>query len=410
MTAKDRIILRDLAKRVREVAEGERMAELRKKWIRHNDFETSEPMVLFETGGMVCEAAPDALLECESDDARAAERVLRLRLFQAESIRDDTVIDADFRVNWDVKQDGWRKRAHNRHGDVGDEHQAGYVPIPVLTDPKQIVDMPYTTYSVDREGTARTLAFWENVFGDLLSVRLRGTYWWTLGLTWDFLRLTGLEAFLTMPYDDPKSFSDIMKFLENDALGFVKFLEAEDLFTLNNANDYVGSGTLGYTSLLPGEDFAGHVKAKHLWCLVESQESVVMSPKMFAEFIFPHQNRVAQAFGLSYYGCCEPIDQRFDTISKIENLHTVSVSAWCNMRRMAAQIDRPLVWAAKPNPALVSSLFEEEALRGHCKEALECFGGEPMELVMKDVHTVNGDLSRCGRWVELAREEINRAL
>lgn len=405
ISAEDRYILRELARRVREVASQPRMEALRKKWVAHNDFQTDEPMVLFELGGIQNMVVPDSELKCVGQDARQMERMLKLRLFQAEKVRDDLVIDADLCINWQIQQHGWRNKAHDQHGKVEGGVQEGYVPIPVLSDPEEIYQMQPTTYTVLREESGKTLAFWENVLGDILNVRLRGNYWWTLGMTWDFLRLTGMETFLTLPYDDPDAFHAIMSFLEKDAENFIDFLEKESLFTLNNGNDYVGSGTCGFTHKLPGDDFDGQVKAHNLWVLMESQESVSMSPSMFKEFIFPYQKRLAERFGLCYYGCCEPLHNRFDAVAQLRNLHTVSVSPWCDMARLAEQLekDRPLVLACKPSPALISAGFEEEPLKDHTRQALHYFKGRPVELVMKDVHTVEHDLSRCGRWVDLVR-------
>jgi len=262
---------------------------------------------------------------------------------------------------------------------------------------------------VDRAATARDISFWENIFGDILNVRLRSGTWWTFGLTASFLSITGMEAFLTLPYDDPDAFRAIMRFLRDDALEYIRFMTDETLFCLNNGNDYVGSGSYGYTSRLPGESFDGRVKPEHLWCLMESQESVNTSPAMFGEFIFPYQKQLAELFGLCYYGCCEPVHNRFHLIEQINNLRSVSVSPWCDMESISERMAGRYIFSRKPNPAWISTAnFEEELLRKDTRRALKLTRGAPSEIIMKDVHTVYDDKSRCARWVRMVREEIDR--
>jgi len=406
MNAKDIGILRELAKRLRDAANAPVMEEKRKKWALHNDMKSKEPLVLFEAVSIQHELFPEDSLLCGSPEARAAEKALKLKLFHADVIRDDQVIDAEFRVNFTVHQHGWREKLVYNTAAGDDPGLHSYVPKPLLKDAQEIYGLEHSAFYFDKEKTLSNMAFWENILGDILNVRLRGNYWWTLGMTWDFLRLTGMEEFLVLPYDDEDAFHAIMRFLMEDQFAYFDFLEKENLFTLNNGNDYIGSGGCGYTSELPKADFTGRVRTKDLWCLLESQESVSMSPAMFRDFIFPYQLETAKRFGLVYYGCCEPLHNRYDTISKIENLRTLSVSPWCDMKALAEQIDRPLNVACKPSPALIAQGFEKEALTEHARLAKESFPEQAIEYVMKDVHTIEGDVSRITRWMDIARNNL----
>ena len=75
---------------------------------------------------------------------------------------------------------------------------------------------------------------------------------------------------------------------------------------MNNENDYIGSGSMGYSRALPGPDRPGApaVQTRDLWVLLESQETVGVGPDLFEEFIFPYQLSIAKRFGRIYYGCC----------------------------------------------------------------------------------------------------------
>jgi hypothetical protein len=203
-----------------------------------------------------------------------------------------------------------------------------------------------------------------------------------------------------------------MKFMMEDHLTFARWLERENLFTLNNENDYIGSGSVAYTHELPKPGMNGQVRLQDLWCLSESQETVGVGPEMFAEFIFPYQKQLIEHFGLSYYGCCEPVHNRWHVIKQISNLRKVSISPWCDQAMMARELGSRQVFCRKPNPTLVSTEnFNEESIRRDIRETLShtrqhnCL----VELVMKDVHTVQRQPERLGRWVRIAREECDRA-
>ena len=61
------------------------------------------------------------------------------------------------------------------------------------------------------------------------------------------------------------------------------------------------------------------------------------------------------------------------------------------------------------NPVRILVVDDEAAIRRDLRQTLETARGCRIELIMKDVHTLNGEPDRAGRWVALAREEIRRA-
>ena len=76
---------------------------------------------------------------------------------------------------------------------------------------------------------------------------------------------------------------------------------------------------------------------------------------------------------------------------------------------MAEALGRDYVFSRKPNPALISTgIFDEDAIRADIRETLDVAGDCRLEIIMKDVHTLDNDPTRLARWVELAREEIEK--
>jgi hypothetical protein len=150
------------------------------------------------------------------------------------------------------------------------------------------------------------------------------------------------------------------------------------------------------------------VRVRDLWGLSESQETVGISPRMFGEFIFPYQLPIISRFGLSYYGCCEPVHNRWHIIRQIPNLRRVSVSPWCDEAFVADAVGDEVIYCRKPNPAIISTgHFDEGAIREDVRATLRAARGCTVEFAMKDVHTLSDEPLRLGRWVALAREVID---
>jgi hypothetical protein len=153
------------------------------------------------------------------------------------------------------------------------------------------------------------------------------------------------------------------------------------------------------------------VRLKDVWGFGESQETVLCSPQMFAEFILPYQVPLLKKFGLNCYGCCEGVHLRIDEIFKrVPRLRRVSVAPWADQAIMAGKLARKDVFSRKPNPAHVSVGFDEDAIRADIRSTLRVAGKLATELVLKDTHTFEGDGTRPGRWVKIAFEEIGNYL
>jgi len=149
------------------------------------------------------------------------------------------------------------------------------------------------------------------------------------------------------------------------------------------------------------------VRTKDLWGFAESQETVGISPRMFAEFILPYQVPILERFGLNCYGCCEPLEKRWKYVREIPRLRRVSVSPFADLRQMTNLLGDQYVLSIKPNPAdLALDEFDEAHIRGVIREILHITRGCHVELILKDTHTIRGDASRLIRWVQIAREEI----
>jgi hypothetical protein len=227
-------------------------------------------------------------------------------------------------------------------------------------------------------------------------------------MTWTLVNLRGLSQMMYDMLDEPDNLHRMMAFLRDGHMAKLDFLEKNNLLSLNNDGTYVGSGGFGWTHELPEKDFTGQVRTQDMWGFAESQETVGVSPSMFAEFIFPYQLDILSRFGLNCYGCCEPVDSRWKIIENIPHLRRVSVSPWAKIPRMAEYLGSHFIFSMKPNPAdLAMPTFDENRIRSGLHDAMRIARKNNcrMEIIMKDNNTINKDPQRVIRWVKIAREE-----
>ena len=406
-SAKEREILRGLAGKARSIADHPEMAERKKLWKNHNGLKSEKPMILADPECAWEELVPLSELVCVHPTLKEWELNLRKRIFWWENINDDDVVEPYFDIPWVVTIGNYGVEALKTQG----EHRGSYTWKPSLNDigdfkkvlafRKLTVDRALTRYQVETAGS---------IFGDILPVRIRGKYWWSVGLTLPVIEAIGLENLMLYMYDRPDDLHALMAWFRDEQLHVLDWFEKEGLLTDTNENDYVGSGGIAYTDELPQKDRNKDepVRLKDIWGFAESQETVGVSPEMFEEFIFPYQAPLLEKFGLNCYGCCEPIEKRIHTLKRIPRLRRLSVSAWADEEKAAREIGKDYIYSRKPNPAAICVSFNEEKIRRDLQKTLQTARGCNLEFNMKDTHTLQNEPWRITRWVELAREQIAR--
>ena len=406
-------ILRRLAERVKAISESPANEERRRAWYALDAGEADRVMILAEVSG-VCDRIhplPGAICKCAGEWARGVEYGLRAAIWQFEELQDDHVVEPVINTNWKVSASNYGVDVVMHHGDSGTPLGARSWDSPLRDLDKDFDKLHLRTFSVDRGASLDEKARLETVFDEILTVRMRSMHYWTMGMTWPAIELIGLEGLMMAMYDNPTGLHRLMAFLRDDHLAFSGWLEREGLYSLNNENDYIGSGSVGYTRSLPQADWkpGSPVRARDLWVLSESQETVGVGPQQFEEFIFPYQRTLVDKFGKCYYGCCEPVHNRWHILKRLPNLARVSVSPWADQEFMAGALGRNCVFSRKPNPTLIStSVFDEDAIRADLRQTLDIARDCRLEIIMKDVHTLNNEPARLPRWVHLAREEAAR--
>jgi len=229
------------------------------------------------------------------------------------------------------------------------------------------------------------------------------------------MRLMSMETFFMAMYDCPDTLHALLGLLRDNASRMCQWAEAEGLLVLNNGNQCTCGTCFNFTTQLPRRPAVpGPAKLADMWAGMDSQETVGVSPELFHKFCFPYYRDLAELFGLVYWGCCEPVDPIWElSISKLPHLKAVSISRWADQRYMADVLDgQGIVFSRKPNPNLlgVDVNLDEAAWAAEIRATLAATAGKniPVEFVVRDVYSLQGNLAKARRAVAIARAEIDQ--
>ena len=161
---------------------------------------------------------------------------------------------------------------------------------------------------------------------------------------------------------------------------------------------------------IPAEGYdPNHVRAKDIWTMSQAQIFSTASPAMHEEFDIEYSKAWYARFGLGYYGCCEPLDDKIDLVRKLPNVRKISMSPWVDLDRGAERIGRDYVFSRKPSPAIVGvEHWNPEAVEKEVKATLKACArhGCPVEIILKDISTVRREPQRLWEWSDIVRRLI----
>ena len=405
LSTKDKTILRDVGRKLAEVAAHPSHKEKAGLWRRLNGLERVRPMILLmdstqhETGNKV-------ELQCEGKWARAEERALRTKIYQWEHMRDDRVIDATSYCSFIYTVTGMGIEVNTTNPDhVFGAKQYNCV-IDDNSDP-EMIRMPEVT--VDWNATNRRLDLFHEVYDGIIPVGAHGNAGCWFAIMDGFIQWRGLQRTFIDMIDRPEWVHAWMEQLTRWHESEWEQYEELGLISLNNCTDgvmSVGPGGLGFTDELPQPDFDGeHIRRKDIWGHATTQIFSEVSPAMHEEFALKYERRFLSKFGLSSYGCCEPLDRKVNILRSIPNLRRISMSPWIDAARGAEAIGRDGVFSYKPNPAILGmETWDVNYAREQLRDVFEKTKGCVVEVIMKDLHTVRGEVRRMSEWVDMAMQ------
>lgn len=403
-SSRERQVIRALAQKVLELACRPEEEEKRKLWTNHNDLQKTRPLIFCDPENGWNEIVTQDQIQCSNPLLRVWEMALRKEIFWGQTMKDDKVIEVFFYIPYNYTSTGYGLKEETlRTSDEG-----SCVWIDKITDYEQ--DLPKLTFPdilIDYEKTNRVVGFANELLGDILTVKLRGVWWWSLGMTWDYIKYRKLEDFMIDILMYPEWVHKFMDFLCKATHRKLDFLESSHLLSLNSGGAYVGSGGFGWTTQLPRSDANPEkVKTMDMWGFAESQETIGIDPDAYGEFIFPYEKTILERFGLNCYGCCEPIDPRWHYVKQFPRLRRISVSPWANIPKMSELLHDKYIMSIKPSPTPLSMrTIDKNAIRTELRQTLQQTKNCHVELIMKDNHTLGKNPMNAINWCRIAKEE-----
>lgn len=412
VNAEEKRILQGLARKVARLADLPVMEERKKLWKDHLSLKQTRPVIFIDPEQAWFEILPHTVLRCRNALARVWEYRLLKEIYWQENIGDDRVCRKEFSVQ-DIARMGDFGLPIVRTGGGGGK--AYHIEASVKDYDEDLGKLHFRSLTVDREASARIREIAHDVFDGILTVKTENAWWYSAGLTVDLIGLRGYENFMYDIYDYPDELKALMGFLRDDWLNMLSRLEKENLLSLNNAGEFMGTGGYGWCDDLPSTGFdAEHVRPIDMWGYCESQESVSIAPDAWEEFVLPYQIPIMEKFGLNSYGCCEPLDPWIDVLKKkVPRLRKVTVSPWSDVRTMAEKLGPDYVYCRKMSAAyLAVPEINEEEIRRQMREAFAVTGeyGCPTEVLNRDIQTLAWNPYNVRRWVEIAREEGEKSV
>ncbi|NQT94484.1 MAG: hypothetical protein HQ559_17135 [Lentisphaerae bacterium] len=413
MTENDITTIRELAERTAEIAALPVQEEKRSLWRKLNAKQPERPMVMID---QVCwnemNVDDELTLQCEDEECREYEGQLRRTLFQWKHFPVDMVVEPFMRIPKAVSGAGGG--AFSLHSI--DETLAGDPTSDVMSHKYEnqlqteadLEKIREPRVCHDEAETARRMQVAETLFGGLLEIRPEGVDPY-LG-TWDLISAwMSVEGALYALIDQPEFMHRIVERITTGFLSMLDQLEEQGLLCWPQSLIHC---TGAYTDDLPAPGYdPAKPRTKDLWMFGLAQMFATVSPAMFKEFEVDYISRICERFGLVYYGCCDPLDDRMAEVRQIPNVRKVSMSPWVDQERGAEEIGGDFVFSRKPSPALLATdKFHAEqvredlvATRTVCEKH-----GCPLEIILKDISTVRFDPHRLFEWGRIAMNVAER--
>jgi len=406
ISGSDRRILRDLARRLAEIADLPIQAERRELWKSFNSLRPVRPMMLIFPEGSLWggELVPYAAMQCEGENAPSIERELRFRIYAFEHFQDDAVVEKEWVVNKAISHSGWGLTA--RHVPTT-EARGSWKFDPVIKEPADLKKLKIPEIFYDEKATQQRLDEAQDLFGDILDVKLKGVAHISFHLMNQYTELRGLAEVMMDMYENPQMLHDAMALLEEGHSHILKQYVDMNLLSLNNDNTYHSSGGNGYTDELPKEGFdPGRVRPCDMWSSAEAQEMAQVSPEMHAEFVLAYEKRLLEPFALNGYGCCEDLTRKLDHVFTIPNIRRISISPWADVDACAEKLQDKYIFSWKPKPQHLVGDFDPEMIRSYIAHTVDAARGCVLEMILKDTHTCENHPERFDEWTRVAREVI----
>ncbi len=404
----DRHVLRDLVKQYLDVCSRPDQAEKRERWKGIHALDSTEPAVLVRPFLMMHEVDELRELRCDNPELRGVEQRLRRDLFVSR-INDDTVFEPFLRigaVHENAGCDRWGVPLKQR---VTGEHAADNMyddpPLKALEDIKKLCRV---RDSINERATAERLARVQDMIGDLIAIDVDRHPLYGNGkalyLIPDLMLLRGMMQVMLDMHDNPAWLHRVLAYMRDTVLESIEQAEQAGDWRLADSKNQA----MPYARELPDPAPNTPAPMDQLWGFFHAQEYTLISPAMHDEFALQYQMPLMAKFGLTAYGCCEDLTEKIDMLRQVPNLRRIAVTPRADVVKCAERIGRDYAISWRPNPAnMISCGFDEAKITHELRTGVKALQGLHYDITLKDVITVEHDMTRLPRWVELTRHVID---
>ncbi|MDQ1327503.1 MAG: hypothetical protein QG641_786 [Candidatus Poribacteria bacterium] len=405
---KDRNILRELAQQVAEIAALPVQKETIALWKDLNRLKPVRGMVMIDQiSWHEMDVDGELTLQTEDGFCRGFEGQLRRTLYSWKHMRADMVVQPFVNVYKAIHGAGFGVGVIEETAVLDPRNSVvGHRYIDQFKTEDDIMKIQMPNISYDENATKQTKEKAQEIFDGILDVRVQGAL---PGFApWDSIVMWhGTNNMILDMLDRPDFMHKIIGRLTDAYLSMLDQFEEKGL--LGSDQDTIHcSGA--FTDELPAPGFdPKHPRAKDLWTSGMAQIFSTVSPAMHQEFEIDYAKRWFARFGLGYYGCCEPLDEKIDIIRNLPNVRKISMSPWVDVEKGAERIGRDFVFSRKPTPAFLAwDTWRPEAVEQDLRETKEKCNlyGCPFEFILKDISTVHYQPQRLWEWADIAMRVV----
>ncbi len=402
-------VLRDLARQVAEAAVSPKYTERIRLWTDHNSLRRTRPLVLVSCGRYAAYEYEIVRLECTDPLYRDIEFQLRHKLFK-DWIDDDSILQPWVTVRAVRTDPGWGIQSTHTPSEDGAAGAYKLAAEAAITPEDDIAQkMRHPRHVIDEAATRVKVERARETLGDFLPVhedRATPYLGFAADLSYSLGQFLGIERLMMDMYDHPEWLHCLLAFLRDGILGAQA--ECEQAGDFNVLSQHNQAECYADETLKP-EPGHGSAPRRRLWGFFAAQEYASVSPAMHEEFLFRYQLPIMEQFGLVAYGCCEDLTRKIDMLRPLKNLRRIAVTPWADVAACARQIEDRYVLSWRPNPAtMVCNGFDPDRVRKTLREGLAACAGCHVDILLKDIQTVQGEPERLRKWSHLAREIIER--
>lgn len=385
--------LRELARAYKALAESERNQIKRQRWYDINDLKEGAVPVFMSHYWQIStkEILPDEALKCSSEKGQYFERYLRERMFFAEELDDDNVLEPVIYSKMVFAMEdyeGFERKIHKTQ-----DHGGAYEMVPVLIEDGDIEKLKKPVLHYDEKASYDNYLEAVEIFQPTLKV-IKEPFTRAAKIADEYSWLRGMESTYMDMYDRPEWMHDALgRITDNFEMRFKQWEDSGIWGTLDMSLP-LGSAGLRYVSgkedfRTVDKPFDHKVKVEDSWGFTCAEVFNCVSNQMHDEFSFDYDKRIMDRFKFINVGCCEVLDKKVELCQKLVNTRKVSISEWCDHEVAAEAIGGDYVysyraagvpfirepWDRKTAEAEIRSVLEASMRHGCKTEIVLNIGG-----------------------------------